>query len=119
MDKQHRIVFVCLGNICRSPSAEAVFTKLVNDRGLDERFVIDSAATGSWHVGEPADARMQKHAAKRGYQLTSIGRQFVAADFERFDFVIGMDGNNVDDIRMLDRRNEYSQKISKMTAYCS
>jgi protein-tyrosine phosphatase len=71
-----RILFVCSGNICRSPSAEAVFKAKVENEGLYTLFDIDSAGTGAWHVGQSADSRMKRHAKKRGYSLTSIARQF-------------------------------------------
>ena len=78
-----RILFVCLGNICRSPSAEAVFKAQVAQAGLSPDFEIDSAGTGAWHVGKPADRRMQQHARKRDYDLTSIARKFdPSVDFD-------------------------------------
>jgi protein-tyrosine phosphatase len=77
MHNKKKILFVCMGNICRSPSAEAVFNGLaIKKKELNGNYEIDSAGTGPWHVGEPADKRMQKHAIKRGYNLTSIARQF-------------------------------------------
>jgi len=72
-----RILFVCLGNICRSPSAEAVFRALIEKKGVAEEFEIDSAGTSGWHEGEPADRRMQHHAQKRGYHLTSCPGRFI------------------------------------------
>lgn len=89
------ICFVCLGNICRSPSAEAVMRDLVERAKLAERIVIDSAGTGDWHIGEPPDERAQKAAKKRGYDLSTLrGRQVAAADFARFDLFIVMDDAN-------------------------
>ncbi|HJL43526.1 MAG TPA: low molecular weight protein-tyrosine-phosphatase [Myxococcales bacterium LLY-WYZ-16_1] len=93
-----RVLFVCLGNICRSPTAEAVFRELANRRGLAERFEIDSAGTGSWHSGAPPDARMQKAAAARGYRLTGRARQVAVEDFERFDLILTMDESNRRDV---------------------
>lgn len=90
-----RILFVCLGNICRSPAAEGVFRHLVRDAGLTNEFVIDSAGTGAWHAGEPADRRMQHAAASRGIGLSSIARQVVASDFEDYDWILAMDGSNL------------------------
>ncbi len=72
-----RILFVCLGNICRSPSAEAVFKGFVKNKGVDDKFYIDSAGTYGYHEGEPADRRMQSHGIRRGYNLTSISRPFI------------------------------------------
>lgn len=113
-----RILFVCLGNICRSPSAEAVFTGMVNKEGLSDQFEIDSAGTGGWHVGEPADRRMQKHAVKRGYDLTSISRKFnPEMDFDRFDLIIGMDDENALSLKNMARSENDLRKIQKMTDF--
>lgn len=89
------VCFVCLGNICRSPTAEGVFQKLVETAGRTTDIVIDSAGTGSWHVGEAADARSRAFAAKRGYELSSRARQVVDEDFERFDYLLAMDQENL------------------------
>ena len=89
------VCFVCLGNICRSPSAEAVMRELVERARLTERIVIDSAGTGDWHIGEPPDERAQKAAKKRGYDLSKLrGRQVAEVDFARFDLFIVMDDAN-------------------------
>jgi protein-tyrosine phosphatase len=89
------VCFVCLGNICRSPSAEAVMRDLVERAKLADRIVIDSAGTGDWHIGEPPDERAQKAAKKRGFDLSNLrGRQVAAADFARFDLFIVMDDAN-------------------------
>ncbi|WP_321797133.1 low molecular weight protein-tyrosine-phosphatase [Caballeronia sp. J97] len=89
------VCFVCLGNICRSPSAEAVMRDLVQRANLADRIVIDSAGTGDWHIGEPPDERAQKAAKKRGYDLSALrGRQVATADFTRFDLFIVMDDAN-------------------------
>ncbi|WP_372933667.1 low molecular weight protein-tyrosine-phosphatase [Mariniphaga sediminis] len=113
-----RILFVCLGNICRSPSAEAVFTGMVNKKGLSDQYEIDSAGTGGWHVGEPADRRMQKHAIKRGYDLTSISRKFnPEMDFDRFDLIIGMDDENALSLKNMARSEDDLRKIKKMTDF--
>jgi len=116
--KKKRILFVCLGNICRSPSAEAVFTGLVNRKGLFSRFEIDSAGTGSWHVGEPADKRMQSHAVKRGFTLTSISRMFDPdVDFDRFDMIIAMDDYNYRTLKYMAGSEEELRKLYKMTDF--
>jgi protein-tyrosine phosphatase len=89
------VCFVCLGNICRSPSAEAVMRDLVERAKLADRILIDSAGTGDWHIGEAPDERAQKAAKKRGYDLSKLrGRQVAAADFARFDLFIVMDDAN-------------------------
>lgn len=117
MEKK-KVLFVCLGNICRSPSAEAVFTGLVRKEGLENKFEIDSAGTGRWHVGEPADRRMQSHAVKRGYELTSISRAFEPdIDFDYFDIIVGMDDENVRTLRSWARNGEDKAKIYKMTDF--
>lgn len=90
-----RLCFVCLGNICRSPTAEGIMLHLVEREGLSDQFVIDSAGTSGYHVGEPPDSRSLATAQARGVHLPSRARQFVASDFQRFDFVLAMDIPNV------------------------
>ncbi len=90
-----KVLFVCLGNICRSPTAEGVFTALVEREGLSDRVTVDSAGVGSWHIGSPPDRRAQATARKRGIDLSGQrARQAKAHDFERFDYVIAMDSEN-------------------------
>jgi protein-tyrosine phosphatase len=89
-----RVLFVCLGNICRSPSAEAVMRKLVADAGLSREIEVDSAGTGPWHVGRPPDERAAAAAADRGYRLTGKGRLVRAEDFDDFDLILAMDRFN-------------------------
>jgi protein-tyrosine phosphatase len=96
-----RVLFVCLGNICRSPTAEGVMAKLVADAGLQDEIELDSAGTGAWHTGEPADARARKAALARGIELQSIARQVRTEDFERFDLILAMDGSNLHALRQL------------------
>ncbi len=92
------ILFVCLGNICRSPSAEGVTRALAGNRALS----LDSAGTGRWHIGEPPYGPMQRAAKTRGYDLSDLrARLFTAADFDRFDLIIGMDQDNITDIEAL------------------
>lgn len=89
------VCFVCLGNICRSPTAEGVMRRLVAGGGLTRCIAVDSAGTGDWHIGEAPDERAQKAARKRGYDLSKLrGRQVAAADFARFDLFIVMDDAN-------------------------
>jgi len=111
------ILFVCLGNICRSPSAEAVFKHLVEKRGEDGQFFIDSAGTSAWHAGEKADARMRRHAKKRGIELTSISRKFVPEDFDRFDYIIAMDRENMDEMKRMARNKNDLDKLHMMTDF--
>ncbi len=93
-----RILFVCLGNICRSPAAEGVFRDLAKDQDVE----IDSAGTGSWHLGNPPYGLMQQACAARGYDISNLrARQFTGADFDGFDLIIGMDGENIADMERL------------------
>lgn len=106
-----RILFVCLGNICRSPTAEAVFRARALEAGLD-RIVIDSAGMGDWHVGNPPDPRAIRHAARRGYDLTTLrARQFVREDFARFDRIYAMDTPVLDDIASM-RPRHYAGRLA-------
>ena len=89
-----RVLFVCLGNICRSPTAEVVFRTAVRRAGFADRVEVDSAGTGDWHIGNPPDARAVAHAARRGYDLTPLrARQVSADDFEAFDWILAMDSS--------------------------
>jgi protein-tyrosine phosphatase len=90
-----RVLFVCLGNICRSPAGEAVFHHHVSSAGLSEGFEVESAGTGAWHIGELADRRMRKAAERRGIAMTSRARQVSAGDFDRFDHIFAMDRANL------------------------
>ena len=96
-----KVLFVCLGNICRSPAAEGVFLHLLDQRGLSDQFIVDSAGTGGWHVGNPADRRMQAAANKRGIQLPSRARQISLDDLRTFDLVLTMDDANLAAVRSL------------------
>ncbi|MBW2230014.1 MAG: low molecular weight phosphotyrosine protein phosphatase [Deltaproteobacteria bacterium] len=97
----YRLCFVCLGNICRSPTAEGIMVTLVEEAGLASKIRVDSAGTSAWHVGEPADQRSRDCAERRGVRLPSISRQFVVEDFERFHYVLAMDRDNRVDLRAL------------------
>ena len=117
MIKKH-LLFVCLGNICRSASAEAVMNGLLKKGGCAQQVACDSAGIIGNHSGEPADARMQKHALRRGYHLTSISRKVKASsDFDRFDMIIGMDDQNIKDLNSLARTAEDRKKIFRMTEF--
>jgi len=118
MDKT-KILFVCLGNICRSPSAEAVMKALVIKKGIAEQFEIDSAGVTGYHAGDAADERMQRHAAQRDIHLTSISRQVISpTDFDNFDYIIGMDNQNMNDLEQLAPNGKSKSKLSKLTDYC-
>ncbi|MDB5102601.1 MAG: protein-tyrosine-phosphatase [Fibrobacteres bacterium] len=108
-----RILFVCLGNICRSPLAEGIFLHQVKARGLEGRYTADSAGTGDWHVGNPPDTRSINVARKRGVALPSLGRQVRKSDFEEFDLILAMDGNNRRDLLELSPA-KYRDKVKLM-----
>jgi len=112
------ILFVCLGNICRSPSAEAVMNKLLKDNNFGDSISVDSAGTIDYHEGEQADARMRVYAEKRGYNLNSIARKFNPdTDFEKFDYIITMDDNNFEEIKAFDLDNKFTKKIYRMADF--
>ena len=111
MSERVSVLFVCLGNICRSPLAEGVFKAHVDAAGLSDRFVIESAGTGSWHVGAPPDKRMIQTAKGHGVLLTSRGRQFEYKDFESFDHILVMDRSNLHDVLFLDRKDRFSDRV--------
>src|SRR4051812_15107623 len=112
-----RILFVCLGNICRSPAAEGILRHKI--RELKASIHVDSAGTGGWHEGDPPDARMIEHAKQRGYDLSDLeARQFDSSkDFEDFDLILTMDDSNFKHITALDRGGKYSHKIKKTTSF--
>ena len=102
-----RLLFVCLGNICRSPAADGIMHLKAAERGWDEALTIDSAGIGGWHVGQLPDSRMRKHAAQRGYDLVHRARQFdKETDFDRFDYIFVMDEQNYSDLRSLARTSD-------------
>jgi protein-tyrosine phosphatase len=105
-----RILFVCLGNICRSPAAEGAFLHALREAGLSELYVVDSAGTGAWHEGERADRRMREAAEARGFPLPSIARRISVEDFERFDHIFAMDATNLAALRRL-APQEHQSKI--------
>ncbi|MCG8905679.1 low molecular weight protein-tyrosine-phosphatase [Pseudomonas sp. DP-17] len=97
-----KVLFVCLGNICRSPTAEGVLRHKVRAAGLEDRIEIDSAGTGDWHVGKAPDARTRAAALRRGYDLSSLrARQVSLADFSRYDLILAMDNANLRDLKHL------------------
>lgn len=111
------VLFVCLGNICRSPAAEGIFRTLAERKGLKNKFLIDSAGTSGYHQGELPDSRMRLHASKRGYDLASRSRKFVQADFERFDYIVVMDDSNYHNVDSLSLSPEERQKIYRMANF--
>lgn len=112
------ILFVCLGNICRSPTAEAIMRTLIEYEGLERQFMIDSAGTSGFHAGEQADSRSRSHAKSRGVEITSISRQVrFPDDFEEFDYIVAMDSDNLTDLQNMDRESKYHQKILLITDF--
>jgi protein-tyrosine phosphatase len=114
----YQLLFVCLGNICRSPSAENIMNHLIEQRGLSHAIQCDSAGTSSYHIGSPPDRRMAGAARKRGILLRGEARQFRPADFEEFDLILAMDRENYMDILTLDPGDRYSHKVKLMCDYC-
>ncbi len=110
-----RILFVCMGNICRSPAAEGVFRRMVEDAGLEDAFEIDSAGTIGYHSGEPADSRMRDAAKRRGYRLDSRARRIERSDFADFDLIVAMDDDNHRDICAMDTGQ--GARVVRMCAY--
>jgi protein-tyrosine phosphatase len=106
-----RLLFVCLGNICRSPSAEGAMRALVEEAGLSELVQIDSAGTGEWHVGSPPDTRARAAARKRGLELSSVARTVRPSDFDDFDLLLAMDRSNLADLRALARGEDARAKV--------
>lgn len=114
----YKLLFVCLGNICRSPSAEGIMNHLIKQHGLEDQIVCDSAGTSSYHIGSPPDRRMTAAAARRNIPLQGQARQFHHSDFEEFDLILAMDKDNYQNIRYLDRDGEYEHKVKLMCDFC-
>jgi len=114
---KYSVLFVCLGNICRSPAAQGIMQHLVDERGLTDRFHIDSAGMGSWHAGDLPDKRMRVHARQRGYELTHRARRVQAGDFDDFDLIVGMDAENYDDLHSMAATIEQQDKVVMMGDY--
>lgn len=115
----YKLLFVCLGNICRSPSAENIMRHLIDEAGLAGQITCDSAGTSGYHVGAAPDRRMQLAARKKNIKLLGQSRQFTRQDFQDFDLILAMDGSNYRDILSLDRRDEYAGKVKMMCDYAA
>ena len=113
-----KLLFVCLGNICRSPSAENLMQHLIDQRGLNDQIICDSAGTAGYHTGSEPDRRMNTAAQKRGLTLKGSARQFTAEDFENFDLILAMDRSNYRDILSLDPNHQYADKVKLMCSFC-
>lgn len=114
-----KLLFVCLGNICRSPSAENIMNHLVQEAGLSHEIICDSAGTSGYHIGEPPDRRMQKAGLERGIKLVGRSRKFEHEDFENFDLILAMDRANYRDIVSQDPTGQYRDKVKMICDYCS
>lgn len=112
-----KILFVCMGNICRSPAAEGVMKSLVNKNGMKDKIYVDSAGTIDYHAGETPDLRMIEAASERGYELNHRARQITKSDLENFDYIITMDGQIHRSVQRLDTQKKYQHKIFKMTDF--
>lgn len=114
-----RVLFVCLGNICRSPAAEGLMRHFVKGANLEDIIFCDSAGTAAYHSGERADIRMRRQASDRGYNLNSISRKIKSPDdFYKFDYIIGMDNENISDIENVCPDINSMSKIYKMVDFC-
>ncbi|BEG99762.1 low molecular weight protein-tyrosine-phosphatase [Bacteroides sedimenti] len=116
--KKYRILFVCLGNICRSPLAEGIMQSYLERESMESQIEVDSAGILSIHRGELPDPRMRAHASRRGYNLVSRSRPVVTDDFDKFDLILGMDDRNIDDLKDLAPSIEAQQKIRRMADFC-
>lgn len=116
-ENPYKLVFVCLGNICRSPTGEGVFIHKVKEANLSSYFYVDSAGTAAYHTGERADQRSQKTANSHGIHLPSIARRFEYADLEEFDLILAMDASNLRNIQEIDRNGKFLEKIKLMREF--
>lgn len=114
-----KLLFVCLGNICRSPSAENIMNHLIRQAGLEDKIQCDSAGTSSYHIGSAPDRRMNAAAKLRGIELVGHARQLTKADFEKFDLILAMDRENYEDICALDQSGQYRHKVRLMCDFCT
>ncbi|MGJ8673894.1 low molecular weight protein-tyrosine-phosphatase [Rubritalea sp.] len=112
------ILFVCLGNICRSPAGENIFRHAVKQAGVADQWEIDSSGTEAWHTGKGPDARMTKTLESRGIEVTGKARQISEQDLQDFDLILTMDNENFANVCKLDTKGHYGGKIKKFTSFC-
>lgn len=111
------VCFVCLGNICRSPTAEGIFLHLVREAGLHDSITVASAGTAGYHIGEPPDRRAREAARRRGVELPSRAAQFQVRDFSRFEYVLAMDGDNYRDLVRLTGDEEHRSRVHLLRSF--
>lgn len=116
--EKYKILFVCLGNICRSPMAETIMNKLIKENHLSNRIMVDSAGIIGFHAGEKADSRMRQHAYQRGYNITHISRPISIYDFDDFDLIISMDESVYDSLLDKAPSIPHESKVVRMTDFC-
>lgn len=115
--KKYKVLFVCLGNICRSSAAEGIFKKMIEEEKLGDKISADSAGTAGYHQGELPDPRMRSHGARRGYKFDSLSRKFHVSDFDQHDIIVAMDDNNYRDILRLSPDLDSDKKVCRMTDF--
>jgi len=114
---KYKILFVCLGNICRSPAAEGIMKELIRQKGLTGKMEVDSAGTSGYHLGELPDPRMRSHGSRRGYKFDSVSRKFTSDDFDEFDIILAMDDNNYRNIIHESPDAGSRDKVHRMVEY--
>lgn len=114
---KYKVLFVCLGNICRSPAGEGILKKIVEEKGLSSQIVVDSAGTSGYHDGDLPDHRMRQHGARRNYKFDSISRKFTVHDFDDFDLILAMDDSNYSNIMRLSPDLESQAKVHRMVDF--
>tara|TARA_R110002072_G_scaffold1989_2_gene16347 strand:- start:66808 stop:67287 length:480 start_codon:yes stop_codon:yes gene_type:complete len=112
-----KVLFICLGNICRSPAAHGVFQSLIEKKGLEGQLFVDSAGTSAFHEGELPDQRMREHGLKRGLKLESLSRKLVVKDFDEFDYLIVMDESNYKNSYKLATKDQHREKLYRMADF--
>lgn len=118
ISKKTSVLFVCLGNICRSPTGEAILKKIVEEKGLNDSFHIESAGTGNYHIGERPDPRTRHHGEKRGLKFESLAQQFNPQQhFDFYDYILCMDQSNVQNVRQKDPSQKYHNKIIPIMSF--
>lgn len=117
--EKYKLLFVCMGNICRSPAAEGIMKSIINKNNYSDLIEVDSAGTIDYHSGELPDARMRRHARNRGYELVSRARVFTSLDFKSFDKIIVMDNENYADVTLLTSDENDINKVFKLTDFCT